>query len=490
MERWLHQHIFKVGWLVTKNYQTTTVLYYTFFLPGVVLHEFVYWLAAGILNVRAERAIAFPEKQEIGDLKLNFIRLSKKASPLQVAIISMAPPLVGLFVIWWIATNIFRIQDVLATVGSGEADALSSGLSMLLATSDFWLWLYFAVTISNTMMPSRGALQGWRPVLVGLGIFGLILLVAGLADDIGAAVVEPLVQGINGVSTVFGIIIAVDLVFTAILAVIENTIERITGDSATFKNGKMITLRRSELLEQRKAERERALKQQRAAKQAPALPSGPPSIYRMPLPVPAFGGIPISQLPDTIFEHEVEEAPPERIPRDAPASIPAEPVQPSMPLFNPGRTRDAEAEAEVEESAEKAAAPDEQPLGSGIRINPPRGNASESSDQDADRPKVSVTIAPPPPDSVPAAESTAESPIVRTVDLDDDDEDDDMDDETVASASAEESEESGEDEDADDDEIVYEDIEDDTIYDEDEEYDDYDDEDYEEDEIEEADERD
>ncbi len=77
LERWLHQHIFKVGWLLTKNLQTTTILYYTFFLPGVVLHEFIYWLFAGFINVRAERAIAWPEAQAIAELRLNFIRLAR-----------------------------------------------------------------------------------------------------------------------------------------------------------------------------------------------------------------------------------------------------------------------------------------------------------------------------------------------------------------------------------------------------------------------------
>ena len=67
IERWLHQHIFKVGWLLTNNFQTTTVLYYILFLPGILLHECSLWLAAGILNVRAERAIEFPAEQEIGE---------------------------------------------------------------------------------------------------------------------------------------------------------------------------------------------------------------------------------------------------------------------------------------------------------------------------------------------------------------------------------------------------------------------------------------
>src|SRR5215475_7197184 len=63
LEVWLHQHIFKVGWLVTNKYQTTTILYYAFFLPGILLNQLTIWTIAGFLNVRAAHSIAWPEKQ-------------------------------------------------------------------------------------------------------------------------------------------------------------------------------------------------------------------------------------------------------------------------------------------------------------------------------------------------------------------------------------------------------------------------------------------
>ena len=40
---------------------------------------------AGIMNVRADRSIQWPEKQEIGDLKLNFIRLAPKAKNISLS---------------------------------------------------------------------------------------------------------------------------------------------------------------------------------------------------------------------------------------------------------------------------------------------------------------------------------------------------------------------------------------------------------------------
>src|SRR5690349_736728 len=129
IERWLHQHIFKVGWLLTQNYQTTTILYYTIFLPGVVLHELVYWLAAGMMNVRADRAIKWPEAQEVGELKLNFVQINPKASVLRKAIISIAPLLVGLVSIWYIAANIFDITAVFRQMSTGNLRDVAAGIN-------------------------------------------------------------------------------------------------------------------------------------------------------------------------------------------------------------------------------------------------------------------------------------------------------------------------------------------------------------------------
>jgi hypothetical protein len=345
LEQWLHRHIFKVGWLMTKNYHTTTILYYTFFLPGVLLHEVVYWLAAGVVDVRAERAIQWPEAQEIGELHLNFVRLSKKASPFKVAFISVVPTVAALLVIWWVATNIFDIHSVLEIMDPGTLDAVGAGISRLVSTQDFWLWTYFLFTISNTMMPANfRALQGWRPVIIVVSIVGVVILFTGFADEVGGVLYEPVYDGMNALSALFAVIIVVDLIGVAVLAAIENTIEWITGDSATFKNGKMIAMRRSEVLALKEQERQKVIKQRQQKAARPALSAGGiPSIYKLPLPVPgAPGEIPVTQTPAAIVGTPKPAASlPERPRREEPSMIPgtAEPVKPARvdPVFNPER---------------------------------------------------------------------------------------------------------------------------------------------------------
>jgi hypothetical protein len=276
-----------VGWLVTKQYQTTTIIYYAFFLPGIILHEFVYWMVAGFLNVRADRVLAWPEKQEIGQLKLNFIKLSKNVGPIKLAVISTAPLIFGLAVVWLIANNVFHIEGFLKIMGSGELTDVSAAVRQLTATPDFWIWFYLTFTISNTMMPHTiQHLRGWWVIIGAIAAAAVVLIFLGagnqvLVNNLGG----PVNNSLNILSGTLLVIMGIDIFMVGVLGTIEALIERVTGDSATFKDGKMITMRRSEALALR------AQQMKRQPKSAPkALPSGPPSIYKLALSIPPGPG--------------------------------------------------------------------------------------------------------------------------------------------------------------------------------------------------------
>ncbi len=308
IERWLHQHIFKVGWLLTQNFKTTTILYYTFFLPGVILHEFVYWLAAGIFNVRAERAIKWPEAQEIGELRLNFVQISPRAGVYRRAIIAIVPLVAGLTVVWWIASNILDINAVVLTMSSGNLDDVAAGFRQLVQAPDFWLWFYVLFTVSNTMYPAVPKdLRGWRTVAGAVVVIIITLFVIGIGNEISQSVATPLGSFLGVLQNILLLIIGSNLFMTLVLGSIEYGIESTTGRSATFKKGKMITLTREEMLAERQKAREREQKQlATVAKRNPAALSGPPSIYQFALPIPGGPGeesvtqpvIQISGLPD------------------------------------------------------------------------------------------------------------------------------------------------------------------------------------------------
>src|SRR5690606_21712961 len=116
------------------------------------------------LNIRAERALQMPQKQEIAELNLNFVKLPKNTPPFKLAVITATPLLVGLIVIWLIAIHVLDITGFVSQVGSGGLDDLAAALGALTTAPDFWLWIYLVFTISNTMIPNLKDLRGGRVI--------------------------------------------------------------------------------------------------------------------------------------------------------------------------------------------------------------------------------------------------------------------------------------------------------------------------------------
>lgn len=281
LEHWLHQHIFKVGWLATKNLQTTTILFYTFFLPGVFIYEVSYWLVAGVLNVHAKRSIRWPEKQDIAELKLNFVELAKDTSQFRLALITLAPLATGFFLVWAISNSILDIAGFLEIISTGRLNDISHGISYLTSAPDFWLWIYLLFTISNTMTPNLKHLRGLKIVLYVIAAITAVLIVIGVGNEVVMTMLlGPIAEALNLVAGTLSIIILIDLFFLVALGTIEAIIERFTGYSATFERGKLVALTRQQLLERKQTQAQRALK---APKKQPSITS----IYELELPIPA-----------------------------------------------------------------------------------------------------------------------------------------------------------------------------------------------------------
>jgi hypothetical protein len=339
---WLHQHIFKVGWLLTKQYQTTTILYYAFFLPGILINQLIFWLMAGFLNVRAERSLAWPEKQEIGELKLDFVQLNRDVDPIRLAVISTTPLIAGMIIVWQIATNVLPLPAFWQSISQAtQWPELLNAVETLLRAPDIWLWIYLAFTISNTMMPNLRHLRGWRYILIAIAVLGGLLYVLGIGNQvITSNLREPMTNALNALASIFVVIIGLDLFAVAVLGLIEAVIERITGHSATFRDGKMITMLRSEMLAQRKLALQRP---QKPLTKAPALPSGPPTVYRLQFPIPGPPGKEaVSRESDLILDSgpKPQLTSPLTPVRDVPTLIPGTAEKPAT-ITSPGSTSTA-----------------------------------------------------------------------------------------------------------------------------------------------------
>ncbi len=392
-ERWLHQHIFKVGWLLTRNHQITAVLYGIVFLPGVLLRGATVWLAAGALNVRVTRSLQLPPEQAIGQLELNFIKLADDAHPIKRALIAAAPLAAGLVVVWGMAVHAFALETVLGLAAPGQLDDAGRALSTLLAQADFWLWFYLAFTISNTMFPSPT--RRWR----GLPVLVILLILA-----IGGQLLW------NSLALILSLITLINLFAVAVLGTIEAVIERISGHSATFEEGRMITLTRQQALARKAAER-----RQRQADRSIApdkTEAAVTSIYMLKLPIPGPPGQePVSRNAVTVVDApDIKPIPP--APNKPPKSSPVS----SPPLVIPTR------KVEEVDSPPKEKKPDLDIAPSGSRergtvtpfsrpfVKPPPSADMPQDEPDQDSPPAAAA-----PFSRPFAPSDQEKPKSKSV---------------------------------------------------------------------------
>ena len=286
----MHQHLFKLGWLLTDNFENTTVLYYILFLPGIVLHELSLWLVAGVLNVRAERALRFPERQDIGELRLNFIRLAPGTGALKLIIITLAPIAAGLAALWLITTRVFDWNATAALLAPGTLDALAAALSSLTTTADFWLWFYLAFVIANTMFPSLPLTLSRRQMSALLAAAPLIAFLGWrLGGEVNADIALAIEALFGGLAILLIQVSLMNALIALALGSAEALIERVSGRSATFTDGVMRTMSRAEALALREEERRAAaakLQGPDRQRTAPALKS----IYDFNLPIPGPPG--------------------------------------------------------------------------------------------------------------------------------------------------------------------------------------------------------
>jgi hypothetical protein len=141
------------------------------------------------------------------------------------------------------------------------------------------------------MIPDSETLRAWRRALIVLSVVIGTFFILGLAQRVFLEnMALPITEGLSRLALIFAVVIVIDALATGILGVVEAVIERITGDSATFQNGKLVAVRREEILQQRAQERAKQAAKQARQRETPRAPAGPPSIYALPLPIPGAPG--------------------------------------------------------------------------------------------------------------------------------------------------------------------------------------------------------
>jgi len=89
VQKAVQYRIFGLGWMFSARHEAAAVIYTLVLLPGIIVHEVVEWLTAGVMNFKTVRSMRWPEADKNGPLRVSFSKIraelacSKPASRLR-----------------------------------------------------------------------------------------------------------------------------------------------------------------------------------------------------------------------------------------------------------------------------------------------------------------------------------------------------------------------------------------------------------------------
>lgn len=229
VQRWIHRHLRGVAFLLTGRQSWAVIAYALILFPGVLLHELSHWLFANLLGVRTGAVSLLPRQQADGSIQLGYVEYyrHRRLDPIRESLIGGAPLITGTVVILLIGLRVFDVPALSQAVASGEIDGLTSALSEVFSTPDFFLWLYLLFSVSNAMLPSPSDRRAWPAFIVLLAVIAGALLLLRQQEFLLDGLAGPVATIFGFLGLAFTLAIGVDLVFMFVIYVIETVVSRL-----------------------------------------------------------------------------------------------------------------------------------------------------------------------------------------------------------------------------------------------------------------------
>lgn len=233
LKRWINQHLQGLGLLLFGEETRVMILYFVLLFPGIALHELSHWVVARLLGVKTGDISLRPEPRGKHGIRLGSVKVSK-TDPVRDSLIGLAPLLTGTTVILIIASlglglPISEDQPFLQELGM-----IVGNLPSLVSVRDIWLLLYVIFVVSNAMLPSESDRQPWLSLAAYLALVIILVYATGATPQVPASVTAWGFRALNYVALAFGLTIAVDLVFIAVIYVLENVIGWLKGQRVEY----------------------------------------------------------------------------------------------------------------------------------------------------------------------------------------------------------------------------------------------------------------
>lgn len=236
LQRWIHAHLHGVSLLLTGRPEWAVIVYAVILFPGVFLHEASHWLAATLTGVRTGGVSLLPRRQPDGTLQLGYVEYYKGRTlgPFRESFIGAAPLIAGTAVILLIGYRVFGVTSLADAVQTGDISTLADSMAELIATPNFFVWLYLLFAIGNAMLPSKSDRHAWPAFLLWMSALtiGAAFLTRGTAllDNLA----QPVATLFGYLAVALGIAIAVDLLFMVGIALLEWLLGRARGMSVVY----------------------------------------------------------------------------------------------------------------------------------------------------------------------------------------------------------------------------------------------------------------
>lgn len=220
VKRWITRSLQEVSIRWVGDPDVALVIYFVLVLPGVVIHELSHWLMAKLLGVRVSWPKIGPvRKGRSRRVSLGSVRVGK-VDPVRASLIGVAPLLGGSAVILLVGNLVLGVGELTSAMTGQGLEVILDGLEQVVRVADFWLWLYLIFAVSNAMLPSESDMAAVRPVLIFLGLAAAVVLIVTGVPSIPPTVVDA-VNAIAGyLAVAFGLTLAVDLVFMAVIGLL------------------------------------------------------------------------------------------------------------------------------------------------------------------------------------------------------------------------------------------------------------------------------
>lgn len=210
VQRLLHRELQTVLLLITRSPKLALGIFSLLLFPGVLLHEFSHWVMAKILGVGVKRFSILPQTQKNGRLRMGFVE-TQATDFVRDSLIGLAPFITASIMLSFIGSKL-SLFNLMQSILLNQPEQFVNLLIALPGQTDFWIWFYFAFTVSSTMLPSSSDRESWLYVLIGLAVIIGVLLLLGLGNWLVLNLVPRLNIWILSISFILGSSVLVHLI--------------------------------------------------------------------------------------------------------------------------------------------------------------------------------------------------------------------------------------------------------------------------------------